>query len=71
MIGGNGSHQPPGAPQTLQDLGRMLKTLVFDPDVCFAEFGEHRIPYILAWIGEFRPGNKTMWVVFDEESDVL
>ena len=26
---------------------------------------------ILTWIGEFRPGNKTIWVVFDEESDVL
>ena len=26
---------------------------------------------ILTWIGEFRPGNKTVWVVFDEESDVL
>ena len=24
---------------------------------------------ILTWIGEFRPGNKTIWVVFDEESD--
>ena len=26
---------------------------------------------ILAWIGEFRPGKKTIWVVFDEESDVV
>ena len=26
---------------------------------------------MLTWIGEFRPGNKTIWVVFDEESDVL
>ena len=26
---------------------------------------------ILTWIGEFRPGNKTIWVVFDEESDFL
>ena len=26
---------------------------------------------ILTWIGEFRPGNKTAYVVFDEESDLL
>ena len=30
-----------------------------------------RDPDILPWIGEFRPGNKTVWVVFDEESDFL
>ena len=24
---------------------------------------------MLTWMGEFRPGNKTIWVVFDEESD--
>ena len=24
---------------------------------------------ILTWIREFRPGNKTIYVVFDEESD--
>ncbi len=23
------------------------------------------------WLGEFRPGNETIWVVFNEESDVL
>ena len=28
-------------------------------------------PDILIWIGEFRPGNKTIWVVFDVESDFL
>ena len=22
----------------------------------------------MTWLGEFRPGNKTRWVVFDEES---
>ena len=26
---------------------------------------------MLTWIYEFRPGNKTIWVVFDEESDWL
>jgi hypothetical protein len=26
---------------------------------------------MLTWIGEFRPGNKTVYVVFDEESDFL
>jgi len=26
---------------------------------------------ILTWIGEFRPENKTIWVVVDEESDWL
>ena len=35
-----------------------------------------RDPYFLfnnvvTWIGEFRLGNKTVYVVFDEESDVL
>jgi len=25
----------------------------------------------LTWIGEFRPGNKAIYVVFDEESDFL
>ena len=24
---------------------------------------------ILTWVGEFRPGNKTIYTVFDEESD--
>ena len=24
---------------------------------------------MLTWIGEFRPGNKSIWVVFDEESE--
>ena len=28
-------------------------------------------PDILIWIGEFRPGNKTIWVMFDVDSDVL
>ena len=32
---------------------------------------KHRCPYIMTWIGEFRPGNKTIWVVFDEESVFL
>ena len=32
---------------------------------------KHKCHAILTWIGEFRPGNKTIWVVFDEESDVL
>ena len=26
---------------------------------------------MLAWIVEFRPGNKTIWVVFDEESEFV
>ena len=26
---------------------------------------------ILIWIGKLRPGNKTIWVVFDEESEFL
>ena len=26
---------------------------------------------MLTWIDEFRPGNKTIWVVFDEESELL
>ena len=26
---------------------------------------------MLTWIDELRPGNKTTWVVFDEESDAL
>ena len=26
---------------------------------------------MLTQIGEFRPGNKTIWVVFDDECDVL
>jgi len=30
-----------------------------------------KISGILTWIGEFRPGNKTIHVVFDEESDLL
>ena len=32
---------------------------------------ENMLPDILIWIGEFRPGNKTVWVVFDEESNLL
>ena len=24
----------------------------------------------MTWVGEFRPGNKTIYTVFDEESDV-
>ena len=29
------------------------------------------MPDILTWIGEFRPGNETILVAFDEESDFL
>ena len=32
---------------------------------------KHDVPDILTWIGEFRLGNKTIWVVFDEASDFL
>ena len=32
---------------------------------------KHEFPDILTWIGEFRPGNKTIYVVFDEESGCL
>ena len=32
---------------------------------------KHQIQDILTWIGESRPGNKTVWVVVDEESDLL
>ena len=30
---------------------------------------KNKLHDILTWIGEFTPGNKTIWVVFDEESD--
>jgi len=26
---------------------------------------------MLTWLGEFRPGNKTIYIVFDKESDCL
>ena len=32
---------------------------------------ENEMLDVLTWIGEFRPGNKTIWVAFDEESDLL
>ena len=31
---------------------------------------KHKFLEILTWVGEFRPGNKTIYTVFDEESDV-
>jgi len=34
-IGGNGSHKPPGAPQTFQDLGRKPNTLVLKPEMLY------------------------------------
>ena len=30
---------------------------------------KNTFPDILTWIGEFRPGNKTIWVVFYVESE--
>ena len=30
---------------------------------------KNTVPEILTWIGEFRLGNKTVYVVFDEESE--
>ena len=32
-------------------------------------FSKHTFLDILTWIGEFRPGNKTIWVVFYVESE--
>ena len=32
---------------------------------------KNMFPDVVTWIGEFRFGNKTTWVVFDEESDFL
>ena len=32
-IGGNGSHKPPGAPQTLQDPGKKPKTYILEPEI--------------------------------------
>ena len=34
-------------------------------------FQNNIVKAILTWIGEFRPGNKTICVVFEEESDVF
>ena len=32
---------------------------------------KHDVNDMLTWIREFRPGNKTTWVVFEEESNLL
>ena len=34
-------------------------------------FIQNQVSNILSWIGEFRPGNKTIWVVFDVDTDFL
>ena len=35
----------------------------------FEKIRKKKNPDILTWIGEFRPGNKTIWVVFYVESE--
>ena len=47
-----------------------LKTQIFVQEFP-PEFSENHVLYILTWICEFRLGNKTIWVVVDEESDFL
>ena len=32
---------------------------------------ENKCPDMFTWIGEFRPGNETIWAVVDEESNLL
>ena len=51
-IGGDGSYQPPGPPRKALNL--------IEPDV----FQKKIKCGILTWIGECRPGNKTIFIVF-------
>ena len=55
----------PDLPKTLQDPGESQKPVLLNQQF-HRQYDNWDID---TWIDEFRPGNKTIYVVFDEESE--
>ena len=60
----------PELPKPSRNLNSSVKPELLNLKFLYKD-SKNNVLDVLALIGEFRPGNKNIWAVFDEESDFL